>query len=80
MTTERIGPIAIAEHEVSLDTPSCGEIVIRPSKGIVPLNLRGLRSYRGLLYFLCWRDIKVRYKQTLLGAAWAILQPVFWWG
>ncbi len=76
MTTERIGPIAAAEHEESVDAPLSREIVIRPSKGIVPLNLRDLWLYRGLLYFLCWRDIKVRYKQTLLGAAWAILQPV----
>jgi lipopolysaccharide transport system permease protein len=52
------------------------EIIIRPSKGWVPLNLRDLWEYRELLYFLIWRDIKVRYKQTVLGAAWAVLQPV----
>ena len=51
------------------------EIVIEPSRGWVPLNLKELWEYRELLYFLCWRDIKVRYKQTVLGAAWAILQP-----
>ena len=51
-------------------------IQIRPSKGWVPLKLRDLWEYRELLYFLTWRDIKVRYKQTALGAAWAILQPV----
>jgi lipopolysaccharide transport system permease protein len=50
-------------------------VVIRPSKGWVSLNLRDLWDYRELLYFLVWRDIKVRYKQTALGAAWAILQP-----
>ena len=50
--------------------------VIRPAKGWVSLNLRDLWEYRGLLYFLAWRDIKVRYKQTALGAAWAILQPL----
>jgi lipopolysaccharide transport system permease protein len=49
--------------------------VIRPSKGWIALNLRDLWLYRELLYFLTWRDIKVRYKQTVLGAAWAILQP-----
>ena len=38
--------------------------------------MRELAAYRELLYFLVWRDIKVRYKQTVLGAAWAILQPV----
>ena len=51
-------------------------VVIRPSKGWVSLNLRSLWEYRELLYFLTWRDIKVRYKQTALGAAWAILQPM----
>jgi lipopolysaccharide transport system permease protein len=49
--------------------------VIRPSQGWAGLNLRELWRYRELIYFLVWRDIKVRYKQTLLGAAWAILQP-----
>ena len=49
---------------------------IRPSSGWVSLKLRELWSYRELLYFLTWRDIKVRYKQTVLGAAWAILQPL----
>lgn len=52
-------------------------LVIRPSRGWVPLRLRDLWAYRELLYFLVWRDIKVRYKQTLLGAAWAIIQPFF---
>jgi lipopolysaccharide transport system permease protein len=50
--------------------------VIESSKYWVPLNLRDLWAYRELLYFLTWRDIKVRYKQTLLGATWAILQPL----
>ena len=50
---------------------------IRPSRGWISLNLRDLWAYRELLYFLAWRDVKVRYKQTVLGAAWAILQPFF---
>ncbi|MEW6455188.1 MAG: ABC transporter permease [Acidobacteriota bacterium] len=50
---------------------------IRPSKGWVNINLKELWEYRELLYFLIWRDIKVRYKQTILGAAWAIIQPLF---
>jgi homopolymeric O-antigen transport system permease protein len=50
-------------------------LIIKPSKGWAALNLRDLWHYRELLYFLTWRDIKVRYKQTLIGAAWAILQP-----
>jgi len=50
---------------------------IGPSKGWVSLKLRELFEYRELLYFLVWRDIKVRYKQTALGASWAIIQPFF---
>jgi homopolymeric O-antigen transport system permease protein len=50
-------------------------VLIKPSKAWVSLNLRSLWEYRELVYFLMWRDIKVRYKQTALGAAWAILQP-----
>jgi lipopolysaccharide transport system permease protein len=51
--------------------------IIRPSRGWSPLNLRELWEYRELLYFLTWRNVKVRYKQTVLGAAWAIIQPFF---
>ena len=51
-------------------------IRISPSRGWVSLRLRDLWEYRELLYFLIWRDVKVRYKQTVLGAAWAIIQPV----
>ncbi len=50
---------------------------IEPSRGWVSLKLDELWEYRELLYFLTWRDIKVRYKQTVLGAAWAIIQPFF---
>jgi lipopolysaccharide transport system permease protein len=49
---------------------------IRPSRGWVALNLRELWAYRELLYFLVWRDVKVRYKQTALGIAWVVIQPV----
>src|SRR5437870_2776525 len=49
---------------------------IRPSKGWVALQLKDVWHYRELLYFLAWRDIKVRYKQTAIGAGWAILQPL----
>lgn len=51
------------------------EYVIKPSHGWVSLNLKELWEYRELLYFFVWRDIKVRYKQTVLGAAWAIIVP-----
>jgi lipopolysaccharide transport system permease protein len=53
-----------------------GITVLRPSRGWVPLRLAELWASRELLYFLVWRTVKVRYKQTLLGAAWAIVQPV----
>jgi lipopolysaccharide transport system permease protein len=52
-------------------------VKIRPAESWVPLNLKQVWEYRELLYFLIWRDVKVRYKQTILGAAWAIIQPLF---
>ena len=51
-------------------------IYIKPSTGLTALNLRDLWIYRELVLFMIWRDIKVRYKQTLLGAAWALIQPI----
>jgi lipopolysaccharide transport system permease protein len=51
-------------------------IYIKPSTGFTALNLSDLWIYRELVFFMIWRDIKVRYKQTLLGATWAIIQPV----
>ena len=58
-------------------TEAASVTIIQPSRGWSSLNLRELWQYRELLYFLAWRDISVRYKQTLLGAAWAIIQPFF---
>jgi lipopolysaccharide transport system permease protein len=52
-------------------------LFLRPPSGWVPLRLSELWSYRELVAFLAWRDIKVRYKQTALGGAWAIIQPLF---
>jgi lipopolysaccharide transport system permease protein len=52
-------------------------VTIRARRSWVPLDLKELWAYRELLYFLTWRDVKVRYKQTALGAAWAIIQPLF---
>jgi lipopolysaccharide transport system permease protein len=49
--------------------------ILKPARGWVPLNLRDLWAYRELIYFMTWRDLKVRYKQTLLGVGWAILRP-----
>jgi homopolymeric O-antigen transport system permease protein len=50
--------------------------VLRPRRGWAALDLRELWEYRELLYFLVWRDVKIRYKQTAIGAAWVILQPL----
>jgi lipopolysaccharide transport system permease protein len=52
------------------------KVVIEPSRGLAGLRLGNLWAYRELLYFLIWRDIKVRYKQTLLGILWIVMQPV----
>jgi lipopolysaccharide transport system permease protein len=65
-------------------TSSPAEMIrIVPQEGWLKVNWREIWRYRELLYFLTWRDIKIRYKQTFLGAAWAVLQPmlsmvVFW--
>jgi lipopolysaccharide transport system permease protein len=50
--------------------------VLRPTRGWARLDLRELWDYRELLYFLVWRDVKIRYKQTAIGAAWVVLQPL----
>jgi lipopolysaccharide transport system permease protein len=57
--------------------PSPPVIYIKRSRGLVSLRLGELWQYRELLYFLIWRDVKVRYKQTALGVAWAVVQPFF---
>ena len=49
---------------------------LRPSKGWLSIDFKELWRYRELIFFLTWRDIKVRYKQAVLGVAWAILQPL----
>ncbi len=59
----------LAKHEPTT-------IYIKPSKGLAALNLRDLWIYRELIFFMMWRDVKVKYKQTLLGMAWAVVQPV----
>lgn len=51
-------------------------LIVRPTRGMRFLDLRELWEYRELIYFLTWRDIKVRYKQTAIGVGWAILQPL----
>jgi len=65
------GQTAQAERERPFDT------IIEPRRGWTGLDLPEMLRFRELLYFLVWRDVKVRYKQTVLGVAWAILQPIF---
>jgi lipopolysaccharide transport system permease protein len=67
----------VSTGETAISSPQSAITIIRPSRGWISLNLCDLWEYRELLYFLTWRDIKVRYKQTVLGAAWAIIQPFF---
>ncbi len=69
--------LVAASKNTAASPLSLTTLMIRPSSGWVSLGLTELWEYRELLYFLVWRDIKVRYKQTALGAAWAIIQPVF---
>lgn len=72
-------PQVNAMQDVPADVvaPAQAVTLIAPSRGLSAVNLREIWEYRELLYFLAWRDIKVRYKQTALGAAWALLQPLF---
>lgn len=72
--SEPTSPLSAPE---SVDLPAEPLVVIAPSGRWGVFNLRDLWSYRELLYFLIWRDVKVRYKQTALGVAWAIIQPLF---
>jgi lipopolysaccharide transport system permease protein len=68
------------ETELGTRTPTAALgaplTVIRPTRGWVSVGLRDLLAYRELLFLLAWRDVKVRYKQTVIGAAWAIAQPL----
>jgi lipopolysaccharide transport system permease protein len=64
-------------HITSAGLPEEPLVVIEPNKAWSALDLRDLWAFRELLYFLTWRDVKVRYKQTELGIAWAIIQPLF---
>jgi lipopolysaccharide transport system permease protein len=64
-----LGSTESAEHQGP-------ELVIQPLRGWIPIDWKELTRYRELLFFFIWRDIKVRYKQAILGSAWAVLQPV----
>jgi homopolymeric O-antigen transport system permease protein len=68
------GTSQVQVRDEAMDTAPL--LVIRPLKGLVSLQLAELWKHREVLYFLIWRDIKVRYKQTALGATWAVIQPL----
>jgi len=65
--------MADTEQQQPVNLP---EFTIKPAAGWLPIDLKELWEYRELLYFFTWRDIKIRYKQTLLGFAWAVIQPL----
>lgn len=65
----------ITDQNEYLENAEQWDTLIRPASGWVPLELGELWEHRELLYFFIWRNIKVRYKQTVLGGAWAIIQP-----
>src|SRR5947209_16915668 len=69
--------VVAGQGELAYTLPEKPLFTLRPSRGWVALNLRDLWVYRDLLFFLTWRDVKVRYKQTVLGAVWAVIQPLF---
>jgi lipopolysaccharide transport system permease protein len=66
----------VSGHNTNGGMTDIEEIVIEPSWGWAPLKLGELWQYRELLFFLIWRDLKVRYKQASLGVAWAVIQPL----
>lgn len=75
---DKLGAISAAQFHVDsqADVAAAKQLtVIEPVRGWQPINFRELWKFRELIYFLAWRDVKVRYKQTALGMAWAILQP-----
>src|SRR5580698_6614540 len=77
------GSLAAAKAAAEAMAPAAHTAVtvrIEPPRGLLELRLRELWEYRELLYFFVWRDVKVRYKQTVIGVAWVILQPLMTMG
>jgi len=71
--TEKSEKTLVHDEQRTLDEPPL--TILQPARGWQLINVRELWQFRDLLYFLTWRDVKIRYKQTALGAAWALLQP-----
>ena len=76
-TVEKIVKVAVLPPSPVQASDEVPEIVIRPRPGWIAINWRELWDGRELLYFLILRDVAVRYKQTVLGVGWAVLQPIF---
>src|SRR5207249_11115660 len=75
-TLEALGLVPPAATTPAPHTVTVPVTVIQPTRGLIPPRLNDLWHYRELLAFLIWRDIKVRYAQTVLGAVWTVFQPL----
>src|SRR5437868_11031690 len=67
--------VALDHQRVEVCRTDAALSIIKPAAAWQAINVGEIWRHRELLYFLVWRDVKVRYKQTILGAAWAVLQP-----
>jgi lipopolysaccharide transport system permease protein len=76
MNTEELPALSVLENARPSKTAAPPALLIGPRRGWFDLDLRSIYTYRELLYFLTWRDVKVRYKQAAIGVAWVILQPL----
>jgi lipopolysaccharide transport system permease protein len=76
MHTARLQPGSVRTESPNGDTVDSFELIIRPHSGWIGVNWKEMITHRDLLFYLIWRDVVVRYKQTILGPAWAILQPL----
>jgi lipopolysaccharide transport system permease protein len=76
MNTEELPAHSVLENALPSTAAAPPALLIGPRRGWLDLDLRSIYTYRELLYFLTWRDVKVRYKQAAIGVAWVILQPL----
>lgn len=73
---QKAAAIKVEQSHPDFTLPTEPLFVVEPTKSWVALNLKDIWTYRELIYFLMWRDLKVRYKQTILGVAWVVMQPL----
>jgi lipopolysaccharide transport system permease protein len=76
MNMQTASAISVAEDASTSSVTATPSVLVAPRKDWFDLDLRGLYEYRELLYFLAWRDVKVRYKQASIGVGWVVLQPL----